>query len=155
MDNTLYRTDYFVYHNTAYGVGTKVIFTDEFYHKYYYSNDAQGQAYTFVRGLSNGVSLFHWDECNDSHSVFNSTIELLHPDQDIKEIVSPVYVNIVPWQHKAVDNIIHNKAQPDIFGGCLLYAIIMIVGLIFIDRWLIWVAGTFIFIAWLLKQYRI
>lgn len=155
MEDKKYRTDYFVYKGVSYGVGTKVIFTDQFYYKYYYTDDAKDKAYTFVSGFNDGVCLFHWDECNDKGSIFNSMIELLNPDEDIQKIIHPIYANLVPWQYQAVDNIIKRNVKPDIFGGCFLYAAVMIVGILFIDRWLIWIASTTIFINWLLKQYRI
>ena len=104
-------------------------------------------------GSSGGWYVFNWiDERGWKYGRSDATINNL--DEDIKEIVEPIYVELVTWQQKALDNMINKTISPDIFGGVLLYAIAMIVGTLFIDRLLIWVFATVIFVCWLLNQYR-
>ena len=75
-------------------------------------------------------------------------------DQDIGEIVEPVYPQIISWQEKAISNILNEEAVVDVFGGVLIYIVIMLIGAIFQARLLIWLFGTAIFVLWLLNQYR-
>ena len=42
----------------------------------------------------------------------------------------------------------------DVFVGVLIYIVIMCIGAIFKDRWMIWIVATAIFGFWLLNQYR-
>lgn len=154
MVNEIYSENYFIYKGVAYGVGTKVLFTDDIYQKYAYSSKAKNQPHTFTRGSNTGWKGFYWEEDKSSKFKASNNVSIYNPDEEIKEIVEPVYVDLIPWQQKALDNMINKKVLPDVFGGCLLYVVIMIVGTLFIDRLLIWIFATMIFACWLLGQYR-
>ena len=76
------------------------------------------------------------------------------PDEEIAKIIEPVYIKIVPWQEKSINNMISGESHSDVFGGCLIYIVIMLVGAIFNARWMIWIFATIIFIIWLLNQFK-
>ena len=158
--------NYFMYKGKAYGIGTKVIFkpTVEFdmcYLNNSKSNDPEvvkREPHTFFRGCTNGRCEFEWCE-----SIYDSTqyqyqahsrVTTFNPDADILKIVEPIEVELVSWQHKAIQNMFSGKASVDVFGGVLIYIVVMCVGAIFKDNWLIWIVATIVFIAWLLNQYR-
>lgn len=145
--------NYFIYKGIAYGVGTKVLFTEERDQRLCYKG-ARGKPHTFVAGWSNGEKRFQWQENDDWRKGIFSIPYITNPDQEIKEIIEPVYANITPWQKQAINNMTSGKVHTDVFGGVLLYIDAMLVGVIFKDRWLIWIFGTIIFVIWLLKQYR-
>lgn len=66
----------------------------------------------------------------------------------IIEIIDPIYA---PGQESNADvkNIItYNPRQGDIQIGWIWYILIMLLGSIFNDRWLIWIAATVIFFIW-------
>lgn len=153
MNNETLRREYFVYKGVMYGIGTKVLLSDIGCKKHYVSEKNKNKPHTFRFGSNDGWYIFNWiDEGGARYGRSNVTIYDLN--EDIKEIIEPVYVKFVPWQEKALENMINKKVSSDIFGGALLYTIIMIIGAIFIDRWLIWIFATAIFIIWLLNQYR-
>lgn len=153
MGNEITRKEYFIYKGVAYGIGTKILLSDIGCKKYYISQKNKDKPHTFMFGSTGGWYVFNWvDERGGKYGCSGATITDL--DEDIKEIVEPVYVELVSWQQKALDNMINKAVSPDIFGGVLLYAIAVIVGALFIDRLLIWVFTTVIFICWLLNQYR-
>ena len=154
MKNEIYNENYFIYKGVSYGVGTKVVFTDNVY-KNIYNAKAKNQPHTFIRGSNTGWKGFYWeDEASLRPKIYFNNISIYDPDNEIMEIVKPVYVELVPWQQNAWDNMIHKKVTPDVFGGCLLYVMAMIVGTIFVDKLLIWTFATVLFIIWLLNQYR-
>ena len=77
---------------------------------------------------------------------------------DIVGIIDPVYyVEPEPTQPKK-SNIFFRTgsgscgSSDDVFHGFLLYLAVMIGGVIFKDRWLIWIAATVIYFNWLDKQ---
>ena len=153
-NNTRNEKNYFIYKGVAYGIGTKVLFTEKFYNTLPYSDKAKHQPYTFVSGWGNNQKLFRWHEYEDwKRGEFRSPF-ITNPDEEIAEIIEPIYVELIPWQKQAFNNMASGKVHADIFGGILLYIITMVIGAIFNDRILIWVAATLIFICWLLNQYR-
>lgn len=154
MKNTTQYQDYFIYKGVAYGVGTKVLFTEKIHESYYFTLKAKNQPHIFSGGSSEGWYKFYWQECEDWRRGEISQATVYNPDEEISEIVNPVYVKVASWQEQAMDNMVNQNVYPDIFGGVLLYVITMLVGIIFKDKWLIWIFGTIIFINWLLKQYR-
>lgn len=153
MKSESYRKDYFIYKNVTYGIGTKVLLSDVGCKKYYISQKNKDKPHTFMFGSSDGRYNFNWiDERGWKYGRSDVTINDLN--EDIKEIVEPVNVELVSWQQKAADNMLNQTVTPNIFGGVLLYVVAMTVGALFIDRLLIWLFVTGFFIAWLLKQYR-
>lgn len=146
--------NYFIYKGVEYGIGTTVIFTDEVY-QYVYNANARYQPHTFVAGSNTGWKGFSWqDDKIPRPKIYCNNISTYNPDKDIKEIVTPVYAQRISWQQQAIKNMADGKVYADVFGGALLYIVIMIVGAIFVDRWLIWIFSTVVFIIWLLNQYR-
>ena len=147
------RQEYFVYKGVIYGIGTKVLLSDAGYKKHYISPKNKGKPYTFMFGYHSGPYIFQRiDERGWKYGCSDATITNL--DEDIQEIIEPVYVNLVTWQEKAIDNMMNKIVSPNISGGILLYVIAMIVGALFVDRLLIWVFATVVFVCWLLNQYR-
>lgn len=149
--------DYFIYKGVAYGVGTKVLFSEKMYQKYFFSSKAKNQPHTFFESRTDGVKRFMWKEECDSWKKSEYSVGDVHElDEEIAEIVEPVYVNLVSisWQEKTFDNMINKKVQPDVFSGVLLYIVIMLIGSIFEARILLWSFATVIFIFWLLNEYR-
>ena len=150
----MYRTDYFIYKNMAYGVGTKVKFNNNVKIDYYHRPYSKTPIFEFVKGFDNGEKHFNYvtsDNVQRASVTMQTSTSL---DDVIEEIIHPVYVKPVSWQEKSLDNMLNKTVSPDIFGGVLLYMIAMIAGALFIDRLLIWVFATVIFIFWLLNQYR-
>lgn len=154
MDNKECRMDYFTYKGTIYGVGTKVILKDSVHYKFYNTNKSKDDLFEFTGNFTNGYNVFQKEWYNNKGKRVVSQIKIDNFDQDIERIVYPVYGQPAPWYEKSFDNMVNKKVQPDIFGGCLTYVIVMIVGAIFINRWLIWIFSTMIFIGWLLNQFR-
>lgn len=80
------------------------------------------------------------------------------PETYIVEIVEPVYY--VPQQEEAPKKAsIFTRtgsgswnSHDDVFHGLLLYIAVMLGGIIFKDRWLIWITATLIFFGWKKKK---
>ena len=156
MKSETYRTDYFVYKGVAYGVGTKVLLNESVHLRFYNTTRAKDRLYTFVCSSSNGYNLFRGEGSGDPKEQWLcGQIRLANYDEDIKKVIYPVHTEIVSWQKKALDNMVNQTVCPDIFGGVLLYIIIMIVGALFFARLTIWIFATITFIVWLLNQYKI
>lgn len=153
LNNYPHRIDYFIYHGVAYGVGTKVILSDEFASKYSYKR--KNIPHIFTASYSDGYNIFYMQD-DGTKSCLKSSIGIDNYDEDIKEIVYPVYANIqhTSWQKQAINNMMSGKFHADIFDGVVIYLAVMVVGAIFKDRWLLWIAATIIFINWVLNQYR-
>ena len=157
--------DYFIYKGQAYGIGTKVklarsvqFFTEgSSLSKLKNADDFKVQTYTFTHGTTDGVFTFWWKENEDPWDekyYARSQAVVNNPNEQILEIVEAVHVELVSWQKKAINNMISGEVPADVFGGVLLYIVIMLVALIFNDRWIIWIFATVVFIWWLLNQYR-
>ena len=149
MNESVHREDYFVFNNVSYGIGTKVLLSHNIYNKYVFSVKEQCEPFTFIYGLNNGNKIFNCKTYGN--------IVVTHPEQDIEKIVYPVVViaTHTTWQQQAFTNMTHSNIHSNLFGGIILYIVIMLIGVIFVDRWLIWIFSTIIFIHWLLSQYRI
>ena len=155
---------YFIYKGVAYGEGTKVLLSDAVIPhihtipKRMTAEKVKKMPHTFKWGTTNGCFYFDWYESGYSQSSSQhycySQVTIYNINEDIIEIVDPVYVQLVTWQEKALDNMFNKTVSPDIFGGVLLYILIMIIGSLFYARLLIWVFATVVFVAWLLNQYR-
>lgn len=168
MNDKIHQVNYFIYKGVAYGAGTKVLFSDEVHKRFGWNARMPSEAekkyfmdtyeiceqqklklrtspQTFRRGLSDGHLYFN---INSEYVMINN------PNEDIAEIVDPVYAEIVNWQHQALDNMVNKKVHPDIFNGILIYIIVMLVGCIFNARLIIWIVATIVFVTWLLNEYR-
>jgi hypothetical protein len=157
--------NYFIYKNVAYGVGTKVkiISTAQFSiirtigSKMKNTDEIKAQIYTFSGGTTEGKFYFLWQEIDnlfDMKHGARSQVELINLDKEILEIVEPVYVKLVSWQEKAISNMLNGETVTDIFGGVLIYIVVMAIGTIFQARLLIWLFSTVVFLWWLLNQYK-
>ena len=80
------------------------------------------------------------------------------PESYIVEIVKPVYyIPPEPEQPKKANIFVRSGSgssahNDDIFHGLLLYIVVMLVGTIFKDRWLIWIFATIFFFGWKAKK---
>lgn len=112
---------FFTYQSKQYSVGTKVKF------KFMYNLPEVGTV----------------EDINDDKILIRLTdgtpYWVMKTDNAITEILQPVYY------------VEKNKTLPpcdDVFYGWIFYIIVMAVGLIFKDRWIIWVAATILFFTW-------
>lgn len=154
MNSEYNKINFFIYHNIAYGIGTKVKLKESVHYKTHNTNVARSDTYVFRFGCKSGDNIFEWCGPNERREVFRSTIWIQNCDTDIEEIVEPVYVEPVSWQHQAFDNMVNKKVTTDVFGGVLIYIVVMLLAFIFKDRWMVWTVGSAIFVWWLLNQYR-
>lgn len=155
MSQPVYSENYFTYNGITYGIGTKVLFAESVHKKYFFTDKSKNQPHMFFAGSSDGCKRFAWQECQSWKDGEYSNIDIYNPQEDIALIVEPVYAELIPWQKAAIGNIVHKKVNPDVFGGWVLYIVVMAVGLIFNDTLSIWGFATVIFTIWLLYQYRI
>jgi hypothetical protein len=155
VQNITSRREYFTYKGVKYGIGTKVLLSDVGCKRHYVSEKNKDKPHTFGFGYNNGLNVFNWiDTRGRKYGWSGATIYDSKVDEEIKAIVEPVYVELIPWQQKAVENMFDDEVYADIFGGVLIYIIVMIVGALFVERWLIWIFATVAFIIWILNQYR-
>ena len=145
---------YFIYNGVAYGEGTTVLFSDKVHQKHYFSSELKNKPHRFIGGSTAGWMNFRWQEDVDWKYNKHNDVTIYNVEDEIVAIVHPVYVELVSWQKQAFYNMKTKKVQPDVFGGWLLYIIVMLVGFIFKDVIIIWIFATIIFTVWLLKQYR-
>ena len=146
--------DYFIYNGVAYGVGTKVRLKEHAHCKSYVYL-VKDDIYEFYHGTQSGLCLFRWADTIERPKHITSLCRNIYDcNVDIKEIVEPVYPQFVSWQQKAIQDMSNKKVCVDVFGGVLIYLVIMCIGAIFKDRWGIWLVSTVIFSWWLLNQYR-
>ncbi len=145
---------YFVYHGVAYGIGTKVRLKE---HVHYptYAHIVKNDIYVFYNGTQNGLYMFHWNDSVERPKHIKGLQKNIYDcDLDIAEIVEPVYPQWTSWQQQAIKNMSDKNVCTDVFGGVLIYIVIMCIGAIFKARWIIWLISTVIFVRWLLNQYR-
>ena len=146
--------DYFVYKGVAYGVGTKVRLKQHVFHEPY-ADIVKNDIYEFYHGTQGGLHLFQWaDTVQRPKHITSLCRQIYNCDADIAEIVEPVEVQLVSWQRKAVQDMFSGKAVADVFGGVLIYVVVMCIGAIFKARFGIWIFSTVVFVWWLLNQYR-
>lgn len=157
--------NYFIYKGMAYGIGTKVkiVSSAPFFvigaigTKMKNLDEVKNQIYTFDGGTTDGEFFFRWHEIESESDMkygVRSQVQLKNLDSEILEIVEPVDVQIISWQENAIHNMFNKKVVADVFGGVLIYIVIMCIGAIFKDRWAIWLVSTGIFGWWLLNRYR-
>ena len=122
--------DYFEYNGKKYGVGTmyryKSSITGEYVYDIYWGNNSNGK-YVFGQ-LGSNISGSGWDPKEFQE---NKDIEIIEVEKTNNRI---------------------SKGKPtsyvDTSIGWIWYIIIMIVGAIFNDRFLIWIMTTIIFFLW-------
>ena len=78
----------------------------------------------------------------------------MRPEQYIKEIIAPVYYQEPPIDESEKNNILFSTGSgsaehnDDVFHGFLLYLAVMLGGILFNDRWLIWIMATIVYFSW-------
>ena len=76
----------------------------------------------------------------------------------IVEIIEPVYYKEPEIDHSKKSSIFTRtgsgswQSSNEVIIGLIWYIIVMIVGTIFIDRWLIWIGATIFFFVWKHKK---
>lgn len=148
------KINYFIYRGVAYGVGTKVKLKEHVHYRTHNTDVAKNDNYVFYLGCQNGNNIFRWCGPEERREIFRDSIWIRNCNEDIAEIVEPVYAELIPWQKKAIQNMSNKNIHADVFGGVLMYIVVMVLALIFKDRWAIWTISTGIFVWWLLNQYR-
>lgn len=157
--------NYFIYKNVAYGIGTKVKIIPSANFSIIRTigsnmknaDEIKGQTYTFQRGTTDGEFFFVWQEIDDALDMKHgarSQVKITNLNKEILTITDPIYVKLVSWQEKAISNMFGGERVVDIFGGVLIYVVILLVGTIFQARLLIWLFSTVIFLLWLLNEYK-
>lgn len=82
----------------------------------------------------------------------------LSPEDYIVEIIKPIYYKEPEINNSKKSSIFTRtgsgswQSSDTITLGLIWYIIIMIVGALFVDRWLIWIAATVIFFSWKAKK---
>lgn len=131
-----------------YDVGTKV----KFIRKYQWNSVTEG---TIIWIEPNSITIKTYNDIN--YNIFVSDV-----DKMIKEIIEPIYYTgsvQPPIQPSASGTDVLYKgveanknrnypSEGDVEVGWIWYIIIMLVGAIFKDRWIIWVVATFYFFSW-------
>lgn len=80
------------------------------------------------------------------------------PESYIVEVIEPVYYQESKPVSAKKSNIFTRtgsgswNSHDDVFHGLLLYIAVMLGGIIFKDRWLIWIIATVIFFSWKAKK---
>lgn len=145
---------YFVYRGVAYGTGTRVKLKEHM-HCPTYVDIVKDDIYVFYNATQNGIHMFHWDDSAERPKhIKDLQKNIYNCDLDIAEIVEPVEVQLVSWQQKAIQNMTSRKACVDVFGGVLIYIVLMCIATIFKGNWILWILITTGFVWWLLNQYR-
>ena len=131
-----------------YDVGTKV----KFIRKYQWNSVTEG---IIIWIEPNSITIKTYNDIN--YNIFVSDV-----DRMIKEIIEPIYYTgsvQPPIQPSASGTDVLYKgveanknrnypSEGDVEVGWIWYIIIMLVGAIFKDRWIIWVVATFYFFSW-------
>lgn len=82
------------------------------------------------------------------------TIVAAPSENYIIEIIKPVYAPGQENDEYTETNSKYNLRQGDIQIGWIWYILIMIVGSIFNDRWIIWIMATVIFFIWKGRKHK-
>lgn len=85
---------------------------------------------------------------NAKYEGVHEVVNAVPSENYIIEIIDPVYAPEQEGNVDAGENSKYNPRQGDIQIGWIWYIIVMLVGSIFNDRWLIWIAATVIFFIW-------
>jgi hypothetical protein len=124
------KYDRFEYQGKVYGIGTKVLAKAMW---------SEPQEVVFV-GWRDGYG-FHGER-------YLST-RYADPEKIIIKILEPVEIkeDNEP-KNSATFHKTHPQNTEEVFYGWIFYILVMIVGAIFIDRWLIWIGATLLFFSW-------
>ena len=125
----LWKEEYFIYNGKQYGVGTEFLFTGMCYLRgspVFLKNEKC--AFRYIRPGSSAVFDVNGEEAWCNTRVFASSICF---ENEMKEVA--------PQEEFYLSKTSFNKL--------LLYIIVMVVGVIFYDRWLIWIGSTIILVA--------
>ena len=146
-----YEKNWFEYKGRYYGYGTIVKFKPEVYEGAHKATKLGG-IFEFYEGWTSGwLSFKSTDPTN-----FTGMGDTWNPNDVIEYIVKPVYVELQPVWKKAVEN--YSKAPSEhkhlAFTGTVWYVIIMVLGALFYDRVLIWIAATIIYFVYWVNKYR-
>ena len=148
----VYEKNYFTYKGVHYGYGTVVKFKPEVYKGLAGATKLKG-VFEFYEGLTNGYLKF---KSTDKEVSKAGMMGDWNPNDVIECIIKPVYVELQPVWKKALEN--YSKATPEhkhlAFPGTAIYIIVMLVGTLFNDRWLIYIAATIIYFNYWVNQYR-
>lgn len=145
--------NYFDFKGIRYGVGTIVKIRPS-PNKYNREINRCGGLAKFVEGLDSGYLKFSGivpeGERYCGIGIFNNNVEM------IEEIIEPVLYDNKPTWQIAVDNYRETPKgmRADIFPGTILYVAVMLVGLIFNARIIIWIIATILYISYLINIYR-
>lgn len=133
--------DYFEYKGVKYGIGTKVLVTDLCY----------GQTIAMFYGWKSYGSF--------KDSRFDCGISVNDINTRIIKVTEPVYWSPPePKQDSKKSSIFTRtgsgswQSDDDVTYGLIWYIVIMLVGTIFNDRWVIWICATLIFFSWKHKK---
>lgn len=123
------RVEYFDYNGKQYGVGTEVRFTGLCYlrgNTVFLKNEMC--VFKYIRPGTSAVFDVNGEEAWCSERVFSNSI-CFEDEMETSEPQEELYLS--------------EKS----FNKLLWYIIIMVVGVIFYDRWLIWIGATIIFVT--------
>jgi hypothetical protein len=146
--------EYFTYNGVKYGKGTKIELTEYAVNKFNLYLLENGNVVTFVDSICSQnliccfTERFRYDKSN--------WINIPPNDIYIKRIIKEESVPIAKKSdlESAITNFKEKKKSPDIFYQCVAYACIMAALLIFVNGWVLMIIATFIFINWLVNQYK-
>jgi hypothetical protein len=149
-----HEKNWFEYKGRHYGYGTIVKLKPEMY-KGIIGIEKRNGIMKFTEGLTNGNMFFTGAHNPEGWSKVGRS-GIWNPNDIIEYIVKPVYVELQPVWKKAVDN--YSKAKPEhrhlAFTGTIWYIIVMIVGTLFYERWLIYIVATIIYWNYWVNKYR-
>lgn len=126
--------EYFVrYQGKCYDVGTRLKYkTGEGLFEIIYEGTIEwiSHNHIYIR-LVDGTGMM----LSKIHGLDKTIIEIIHPVYYEEPLKKPVRGGTIP-------------SYNDMFIGWVWYIVIMLVGVIFNDRWLIWIFATIIFFTW-------
>ena len=138
------NNDYFEYKGVKYGIGTKVLVKD--------------LCYGSSEAVFTGWKSFKSFE-SDRPTISRITIDDINTH--IIKIIEPVYwqpPEDIPTNRGKKSNIFTRtgsgswQSADEVTYGLIWYIVIMLIGAIFNDRWIIWTAATIIFFSWKHKK---
>lgn len=146
-----HEKNWFEYKGRYYGYGTIVKLKSSVFKGVESIEECCNGIMKFTSGLTNGYIKFL--------AVYKRQYAISgvwNPNDIIEYIVEPVYANLQPVWKNAVDN--YKNAEPEhkhlAFPGTLWYIAAMVVGTLFYDRVLIYIAATIIYGVYWVGKYR-
>ena len=152
--NYNYEQNWFEYKGRYYGYGTIVKLKPEVYRGIIGVERRKG-VMKFTEGLTNGnmrfvgaYNLEGWSKTGIS-GVWN-------PNNIIEYIIDPVYVEPQPAWKQAIQNYKNAPSEHKhlAFPGTIVYIAVLVVGVLFHERILIWVMATIIYCGYWINKYR-